>query len=82
MLFKEHSIFFQTIEWYYTEDNEKIWVPYPRHIKYLLEDAFITKGLFNLRCMAAKLLHLPHSTLELSVISTMLYFFHVLLLLF
>ncbi|XP_053383671.1 protein mono-ADP-ribosyltransferase PARP14-like [Mercenaria mercenaria] len=37
------KIVYQHIEWYYTEDDGKIWVPYPRHIRYLLEDANSTK---------------------------------------
>ncbi|XP_053385259.1 protein mono-ADP-ribosyltransferase PARP14-like [Mercenaria mercenaria] len=38
------KIVYQYIEWYYTEDGGKIWVPYPRHIRYLLEDANFTKA--------------------------------------
>ncbi|XP_053385256.1 protein mono-ADP-ribosyltransferase PARP15-like isoform X2 [Mercenaria mercenaria] len=37
------KIVYQHIEWYYTEDDGKIWVPYPIHIRYLLEDANSTK---------------------------------------
>ncbi|XP_052798177.1 protein mono-ADP-ribosyltransferase PARP14-like isoform X3 [Mya arenaria] len=31
------------IEWYYTEDSGKLWVPYPRHISFMLEEAFDEK---------------------------------------
>ena len=30
----------QYVEWCYTEDDGKIWVPYPRRIAYMLEDSY------------------------------------------
>ncbi|KAL4224956.1 hypothetical protein ACF0H5_015652 [Mactra antiquata] len=35
------KIVYQHIEWYYKEDGGKIWVPYPKSLMYVLEDAFL-----------------------------------------
>ncbi|KAL4224955.1 ADP-D-ribose binding [Mactra antiquata] len=34
------KIVYQHIEWYYQEDDGKIWVPYPKALMYVLEDAY------------------------------------------
>ena len=41
MILKLNSHFIlQYLEWCYTEDEGKLWVPYPRRIAYMLEDAY------------------------------------------